>query len=138
VLADPQSVARRVVAGLDDVTEYRRQQDDAYFFNWLLQIDRDFQEPFVTTHESMASLELHKHQSADSLAVNLRRAFSGIVGGNVRESGIKLVEEHGPFELKGEPAIISALDSLLSDFVTDRRMRLSDPATYSPCYRIVA
>ena len=137
VLASPQSVAREVVKGLKTVTEYRRDQDDAYFFNWLLTIEREFQEPFAATHESMSSLELHKNQSAASLAVNLRRAFSGIVGGNVRESGIKLVEAHGPFEIKGEPVITKALDALLTEFVTERRMRLSDPATYEPCYRIV-
>jgi len=137
VLSDPQRVARLVVQGFDTVTEYRREHDDAYFFNWLLKIEQEFQEPFAATHENMASLELHKDQPAASLAVNLRRAFSGIVGGNVRESGIKLVEEHGPFEIKGDPAIITALDALLTDFVKDRRMRLSDPATYVPCYRIV-
>ena len=137
VLSDPQRVARLVVQGFDAVTEYRREHDDAYFFNWLLKIEQEFQEPFAATHENMASLELHKNQPAASLAVNLRRAFSGIVGGNVRESGIKLVEEHGPFEIKGDPAITTALDALLTDFVKDRRMRLSDPATYVPCYRIV-
>jgi len=137
VLADPQRVARLVVQAFETVKEYRSRLDDAYFFNWLLKIDREFQEPFSATHESMLSLELHKNQSTDSLAVNLRRAFSGIVGGNVRESGIKLVEEHGPFEIRGEPAITAALDALLTEFVADRRMRLSDPATYVPCYRIV-
>ena len=33
------------------------------------------------------------------LAANLRRAFSGIVAGNVKEHGIKAIEERGPFEL---------------------------------------
>ena len=85
----------------------------------------------------MRSLELHRNQPAHALAVNLRRAFSGIVGGNVRESGIRLVEEHGPFEIRGEATIIKALDALLKDFVSQRRMRLSDPAAYEPCYRVV-
>ena len=47
----------------------------------------------------MRALELHRDQPAHSLAVNLRRAFSGIVAGNVREAGIARVEKHGPFEL---------------------------------------
>jgi hypothetical protein len=85
----------------------------------------------------MAALELHSQQPEHSLAVNLRRAFSGIVAGNVREAGLRLVEEHGPFELGGEKRITRALDRLLHDFVVQRRMRLSDPSTYVPCYRIV-
>jgi hypothetical protein len=68
----------------------------------------------------------------------LRRAFSGIVAGNVREAGIARVEKHGPFELRGDPKIIAALGALLQAFVTERRMRLSDPSAYVPCYRIVA
>ncbi len=137
VLGDPQGAARLVADGFRDVKAYREANDDAYFFNWLLKIERDFQEPFEATHERMSSLELHRNQPAHALAINLRRAFSGIVGGNVRESGISLVEKHGPFELQGEPAIIGALGALLTDFVSQRRMRLSDPATYEPCYRIV-
>ncbi len=73
----------------------------------------------------MSKLELHRDQPGRDLAVNLRRAFSGIVAGNVREAGIRLVENHGPFELKGDPKILGALDRLLKDFVAQRRMRLS-------------
>jgi hypothetical protein len=86
----------------------------------------------------MRSLELHRDQPSHSLAVNLRRAFSGIVAGNVREAGIARVERYGPFELRGDPKIIGALGTLLQAFVTERRMRLSEPSAYVPCYRIVA
>ena len=81
--------------------------------------------------------EIRRDMPTHELAANLRRAFSGIVAGNIREEGIRAIEEHGPFELKGEPALISALGELLESFVRDRRMRLSDPASYVPCYRIV-
>ena len=86
----------------------------------------------------MAALDLSDGQPPVDLAINLRRAFSGIVAGNVREAGIKLVAEHGPFELRGEPAIAGALDRLLRGFVAERRMKLSDPQGYQPCFRIVA
>jgi hypothetical protein len=86
----------------------------------------------------MAALELHRDQTPGSLAVNLRRAFSGIVAGNVREVGVRLVERHGPFELRGDRKIIAALERLLHDFVAQQRMKLSDPGNYVPCYRIVA
>jgi len=137
ILNDPPAVAREVAAGLEVVRAARAKTDDAYFFNWQLEIGIDFQRPFHATHESMAALELHRDQPLDQLAINLRRAFSGIVAGNVREAGIRLVEEHGPFELRGDRTVTNALERLLNDFVAQRRMRLSDPCNYVPCFRIV-
>jgi predicted Rossmann-fold nucleotide-binding protein len=138
ILGDPGAVAAEVTSGLKRVRDHRAAADNAYFFNWALDIGLEFQKPFEATHESMRALELNRDQPAHSLAFNLRRAFSGIVAGNVREAGIARVEKHGPFELHGDPKIIAALGALLQDFVTERRMRISDPSAYVPCYRIVA
>ena len=138
ILGDPSTVAAEVTSGLARVRDRRAADDNAYFFNWALDIGVEFQKPFEATHESMRALELKRDQPAHSLAFNLRRAFSGIVAGNVRAAGIERVEKHGPFELRGDPKIIAALGNLLQDFVTERRMRLSDPSAYVPCYRIVA
>lgn len=137
ILDDPVRVAGEIAAGLDRVRDMRAANDDAYFFNWPLRIGREFQIPFVATHETMAALELHLEQPTHRLAVNLRRAFSGIVAGNVREAGIRLVEQRGPFEITGEPRLLTALERLLQDFIAQGRMRLCDPSTYVPCYRIV-
>lgn len=137
VLGDPVGVAERVAAGLRRVRDARADQDDAYFFNWRLKVGLDFQQPFVATHESMRALELHPGLPVHELAVNLRRAFSGIVAGNVREAGIRMVEEHGPFEITGDAALLASLERLLQDFIAQGRMRLTDPARYVPCYRIV-
>jgi predicted Rossmann-fold nucleotide-binding protein len=138
ILGDAAAVAVAATSGLKHVRDRRAADDNAYFFNWALDIGLDFQKPFEATHESMRALELHRDQPAHSLAFNLRRAFSGIVAGNVREAGIARVERYGPFELRGDPKIISELGKLLQDFVTERRMRLSEPSAYVPCYRIVA
>jgi predicted Rossmann-fold nucleotide-binding protein len=138
VLGDPVDVARKIAEGLRTVREARAETDDANFFNWQVKIGIEFQKPFEATHESMAGLRLDRDQELGSLAINLRRAFSGIVAGNVREAGIRLVEEHGPFELRGERSVTSALDQLLNEFVAQGRMRLSDPTEYVPCYRVVA
>jgi hypothetical protein len=138
ILGDPSAVAAEVVRGVERVRARRAADDNAYFFNWGLDIDLPFQQPFEATHESMLALELHRDQPAHSLAVNLRRAFSGVVAGNVRAAGIARVEKYGPFELRGDRKIIAALGALLQDFVTERRMRLSEPSAYVPCYRIVA
>jgi hypothetical protein len=138
ILGDPAEVAAEVKRGLERVRDHRAAEDNAYFFNWSLNIGLDFQKPFEATHDSMRALELHRDQPADRLAIQLRRAFSGIVAGNVREAGIARVEKYGPFELRGDPRVIAALGQLLQDFVIERRMRLSEPSAYVPCYRIVA
>ncbi len=134
VLGDPAAVAVEVRRGLEKVKAQRAAGDTAYFFNWALNVGLDFQRPFDATHESMRSLELHRDQSADRLALNLRRAFSGIVAGNVRAAGIAQVEKHGPFELHGDPYVIGELGALLKEFVAAGRMRLT--GAYVPCYRI--
>jgi hypothetical protein len=138
ILGDAPAVAAEVTRGLKRVRNRRAAEDNAYFFNWALGVGLEFQEPFIATHASMRALELHRDQPSHSLAFNLRRAFSGIVAGNVREAGIALVEKHGPFELRGDTRIITALGQLLEDFVVEQRMRLSEPSAYVPCYRIVA
>jgi hypothetical protein len=51
------------------------------------------------------------------LAANLRRAFSGIVSGNIREEGIRAIEQYGPFEIRGDRTILAQLDGLLRAFV---------------------
>jgi pyrimidine/purine-5'-nucleotide nucleosidase len=136
IIGDPDRVAAETHALVGGVADARQASHDSFCFNWRLNIGIDFQTTFVATHESMAALDLRSDQRAVDLAVNLRRAFSGIVAGNVREQGVALVAKQGPFELKGDPRIGVALDKLLCDFVAQHRMKLSDPAGYVPCYRI--
>lgn len=138
IIDDPAAVARELARGMDRVQQSRSHTDDAYFFNWQLKIDMEFQRPFRATHEAMAALALHRDQPVADLAVSLRRAFSGIVAGNVREEGVQSVERRGPFELRGNRGVVAALDRLLNSFVAERRMKLSDPGSYVPCYRLVA
>ncbi len=136
IINDPAAVAREVKAGIEEVLQFRRKTSDAYYFNWLLAIEHEFQKPFEPTHENMANLALTKAQDVHQLAANLRRAFSGIVAGNVKDEGIRAIEEHGLFEIRGDKQIMAALDSLLASFVARQRMKL--PGTeYKPCYRII-
>ncbi|MBR9858790.1 MAG: DUF3412 domain-containing protein, partial [Gammaproteobacteria bacterium] len=86
-------------------------------------------------HKSMASLNLSSNQPPQQLAANLRRAFSGIVAGNVKEGGIRAIEKEGPFLLSGEPKMMQMMDKLLQEFVEQQRMKLPGSA-YVPCYRI--
>jgi len=136
-LADPPGVAEMLGADLEDVRLFRRSQQDAFYFNWRLRLDRDLQAPFDATHEAMRGLQLDRQQGAHDLAVNLRRAFSGLVAGNVKENGIRAIEEYGPFELRGEAEVVNCLDELLAAFVAQGRMRLAADS-YQPCYRLVA
>jgi hypothetical protein len=85
----------------------------------------------------MRALHLSREQPLHELAANLRRAFSGIVTGNVKELGIQAIERHGPYELAGDPTVMRLLDELLAAFVAQRRMRLPG-SIYRPVYRLVA
>ncbi len=135
IIDDPQQVARQMNERLDDVLAFRKQHGDAFYFNWRLRIDSHFQSPFVATHDSMAALDIKEELPTHVLAANLRRAFSGIVSGNVREDTAAMIEKGGPFEIDGSRRIMDLLDSLLSDFVDQRRMKISTGA-YEPCYVI--
>jgi len=137
VVGDPREVARQVKKGIDSVRMQRLDSKDAFFFNWALHVEPEFQVPFIPNHTAMAALNLHRGQASHRLAANLRRAFSGIVAGNVKEDGMRAIEEFGPFEIDGDRDVMQALDALLSSFVVQQRMKL--PGTkYVPCYRIRA
>ena len=136
VVGDPHAVADIQQNEIKDVFRYRDQHDDAPYFNWRMVIDNSYQAPFAATHENIAALELSRELPRHTLASNLHRVFSTIVAGNVKEAGIAAVEAHGPFKIRGEQAIMTALDGLLGRFVAQHRMKLPGRA-YSPCYEIV-
>jgi predicted Rossmann-fold nucleotide-binding protein len=135
IIDDPAAVARRMRESMERVRDFRREGRDAYYFNWQLAIDEPFQQPFAPDHASMSALELDPGQPPHRLAANLRRMFSGIVAGNVKDDGIRAVEQLGPFEIRAEAGMAKATDELLEGFVRQRRMKLQ--GEYSPCYRIV-
>ncbi|WP_257263718.1 nucleotide 5'-monophosphate nucleosidase PpnN [Endozoicomonas sp. ONNA2] len=136
IVNNPARVATIMAKGLEQVTRFRRRHGDAYYFNWLLKIDQEFQQPFDPTHENMANLELHSNLPAHQLAANLRRAMSGIVAGNIKEDGVNLIREHGPYQLSGEPELMKQMDTLLQSFVAQHRMKLPG-SHYQPCYEII-
>jgi hypothetical protein len=83
----------------------------------------------------MAALRLSNSRPIHELAADLRRAFSGIVAGNVKEEGMKAVEQQGPYAIHGDSRIMDAMDRLLDSFVKQGRMKLS--GDYRPCYRLL-
>ncbi len=137
IVDDAPAVARAMSQGIDQVQEWRVKANDAFYFNWLLEIQPEFQQPFSATHEAMSALEISRELPTHQLAANLRRVFSGIVAGNVKPNGVKAIRERGPFEIRGEPDIMDALDQLLRRFVAQNRMKLPGGSGYQPCYRII-
>jgi predicted Rossmann-fold nucleotide-binding protein len=137
IVDDPEKVARHMYRGMKKVRQYRIEKNDAFYFNWLLEIDQSFQTPFEPTHEKMSALRLSRDLPLHELACNLRRLFSGIVAGNVKPEGVAAIRQHGPFEIRGEAEILESLDELLGDFVRDHRMKLPGGKAYEPCYRLV-
>ena len=68
IVDDPEMVAREMQIAIKEVREFRKSRSDAYYFNWLLKIDEEFQRPFKPTHENMRGLSLHKNQETHLLA----------------------------------------------------------------------
>jgi len=137
IVDDPTQVARQAAKGVERVRKYRLDNSDAFFFNWSIRIDEALQHPFHPTHAAMAGLNLHREQPQHLFAADLRRAFSGIVAGNVKIDGMRAIEQHGPFLIRGDAAIMQALDELLASFVAQQRMKLPGGASYVPCYRVM-
>ncbi len=135
VIDDSRKVARLMNGNLGEVLDFRNEHGDAYFFNWRLKIDDDFQRPFIATHAAMRNLDITEDLPTHELAANLRRVFSGIVSGNVREDTAATIEREGPFELRGSRRIMGLLDGLLGEFVAQHRMKISR-GDYEPCYVI--
>ena len=137
VIDNPVSVARHMNEGMKAVRQWRVDTKDAFYFNWMLKTELEFQEPFEATHDSMSRLDISPELPVHEMAANLRRVFSGIVTGNVKPHGVRAIRELGPFEIRGDAAILRALDDLLKRFVAQHRMKLPGGRPYQPCYRIV-
>ena len=136
IIDDSAEVARAMVTGSEAVRRHRKATGDAFNFNWRLHIPRDLQMPFDVTHENVAALDLHLDLPLHQRAANLRRVFSAIVAGNVKDYGIRQIVAKGPFEIHGDARLMRPLDGLLASFVAQRRMKIS--GEYKPVYRVVS
>lgn len=136
IIDDPVQVAQRMAAEMKEIKQQRKEMADSYSFNWSLKIDDEFIRPFVPTHETMANLNLRLDQPVASLAANLRRAFSGIVAGNIKPNTQDLIEKSGPFQLNGDRKLMEKIDRLLQSFIAQHRMKLPTGEAYKPCYLI--
>jgi hypothetical protein len=95
------------------VRDFRRRHSDAYNFNWLLRI------PSTCSSPSSRRMSVWRRSSCGATPrrtcsrLSCVRAFSGIVAGNVKDQGVRLIEQYGPFELHGDPELLRPLDGLL-------------------------
>jgi predicted Rossmann-fold nucleotide-binding protein len=136
IVGDAAEVASTIKQKQSLVRNYRREKGDSFDYNWSLKISPEFQLPFIPNHANMSGLNLHFDQPKAELAASLRKAFSGIVAGNVKAEGVKLIRENGPFILHGDADLMDLMDTLLESFVKQQRMKL--PGTeYQPCYKVV-
>jgi predicted Rossmann-fold nucleotide-binding protein len=135
IVGSPKEVGRSIKTAVEEVHARRRHTQQAYYFNWELQISPDLQQPFIPTHDKMAALELHTGMPGHELASALRCAFSGLVAGNVKTFGIEQVRAHGPYKLSGDKNLLSSMDRLLKILVREQRMKLGvGEQDYQPCY----
>ncbi len=136
IIDNPEKVAKSMLQGLDQVKEHRTSNQISYYFDWNLKIESGFQFPFIPTHENMLNLNLHRDQPVNELAADLRRVFSGIVSGNVKEFGRQQIEEKGVYKIAGDKELMARLDKLLQSFVDQKRMKL--PGTeYEPVFEVL-
>ncbi len=137
IIDDPQAVAVQVKQNIETVRQYRRNCQEAYYFNWQLQIDESLQHAFIPSHRNMENLALHKNLAPHQLAANMRAAFSGIVAGNVKTYGLEQIALHGPYILRGDNTVLSAMDALLQSMIHEKRMKIvKDGSAYTPCYAL--
>ena len=136
IVDDPEKVAKAVKQAQPNVREFRKTKGDSYHFNWSMKIAPDFQQPFEPTHQSMGDLNLDLARPKADLASDLRRAFSGIVAGNVKAEGINQIRKDGPFHIKGDQRLMKMMDELLESFVEQQRMKLPG-SEYIPCYKVI-
>ena len=136
IIEDPEKVAKHMIAGLERVKEYRTKNQISYYFDWELVIEEAFKFPFVPTHENMLNLNLNRNQPVNELAADLRKAFSGIVAGNVKEFGQAQIKEHGVFKIQGDQELMTRLDVLLQSFVEQGRMKLPG-SKYTPVFEVL-
>ena len=135
VISDAAEVGRIMSGAIRDVRRNRRASGDAYYFNWLMTVPEAYQTPFEATHENVAGLALSMDRPGHELAAQVRRAFSAIVAGNVKAEGIRAIRSRGPFQLRADARLASALDRLLRSFAAQGRMKLH--GAYQPCYEVV-
>ncbi|SQF63870.1 Rossmann fold nucleotide-binding protein [Actinobacillus pleuropneumoniae] len=137
IIDDPILVAQKMAKAMKEIKQQRLELADSYSFNWSLHISDEFTHPFEPTHHNMTNLNLHFDQPTEQLAANLRRAFSGIVAGNIKPATQDLIEQFGPFQLQGDRKLLDKIDRLLQTFITQHRMKLPTGEAYKPCYQIL-
>jgi hypothetical protein len=135
VNANAPQVAQFTLRNLNRVTAQRRRGNESYAFNWGLDIPESMQWPFRVNHQNMAALRLISDQPRAELVAELRRAFSGIVAGNVKPYGIRQIKQLGPYRLHGEQRLMDEIDALLKECVANKRMKIT-AGEYKPCYEL--
>ncbi|HYP74627.1 MAG TPA: nucleotide 5'-monophosphate nucleosidase PpnN [Polyangiaceae bacterium] len=134
IIDAPADVARAAVAGYQAAAARRFERQEPMYYHSELVVDGELQRRFEPNHENMASLRLHRAQERFVLARELRKLFSGIVAGNIKQATVARIKQFGPFEITAEPGITAPLDRLLDSFVRQGRMKIS--GNYQPCYRV--
>jgi len=137
IIGDPAKVAQQIKINIDQVHTQRRAKQEAYYFNWSLNITEDLQMPFIPTHENMTKLQLDYELPIHLRASQLRAAFSGLVAGNVKAFGIEQIALHGPYKITGDKKILTAIDKLLRSFIRQKRMKIDiSEDNYQSCYEL--
>lgn len=128
-------VAKIIKKRIKYIRTDRKINNESMHFNRGLFIPPIFQEPFLPLHQEIEKLQLTHNREIWELAADLRRAFSAIVGGNIKPAIMDSIGTKGLFKIRGESGIMKAMDKILHSFIAQKRMKIE--GEYKPCYQLV-
>src|SRR5690606_7491161 len=70
IIGEPATVGQIIRESMNQVHQARSESQGAFYFNWQLHIDPMLQQPFIPTHENMASLRIFPDMPRHELASN--------------------------------------------------------------------
>lgn len=121
---DPKRVALDLQSEMRENTDYYLRQgkgDPAFMlFNWDLYFPEQLQMPLKINREFVESLTFSNALPIEELFFSLRSLSSAIVETNVRDR--EYLSKYGPFQLKGDPEMLNAMDKLFERFAAEGRM----------------
>ncbi|MCY9873828.1 nucleotide 5'-monophosphate nucleosidase PpnN [Vibrio barjaei] len=137
VIDDAPKVAQILSQSERASINFRSALDDNPAYCWSLHIENDLTQPFKPTHKNVSSVKLSFEQEPYLRASSLRKIFSAIVAGNIKEDGIAEVKKNGPYVIDGDKVILKGIGRLLERFVIEQRMKLPG-SEYVRCYTVKA
>lgn len=141
-IGKPEEVAKRIVQVAEEAQKARKiemlHKNDPNIrldFHGGIHIPSALRTPYKYTRENAAKLKLHREQSPSDQIAELRRFTYNVTLACVSDTERADIQKNGPFEVRGDPQFVHAIDDLMRFFVATGRMNGGE---YIQPYKIVA